>query len=140
MQLNVDLNNVPDTIPVPGPGIYDFTIAKPPEVKPAKNDANKNVVHIEITLDSDNEHKGRTLMDWVGIDSDMGKVRLKRLFKSMGIELTGTSVDLADLVNKRGRCVVTNQVDTSSGVQQMRANVGNYLIPGDQGYGVAAGK
>jgi hypothetical protein len=135
--IDLDLNALPDQVPVPPPAIYQFVITQAPEVKPSKEPNKKtgqhsNVVWVSLELDNDGDFKGFQMMDWLAIDSQQGQIRLKRLFMSCGQSLQ-PPLNLNNLVGARGYCVVSNKPDTSSGRVIMRANLGDYLIPGDQG-------
>lgn len=134
----LDLSTVPDTLPVPPAGIYQFKIEKAPEVKPSKEvneqlGRHSNVVNIAIKLQNPGEFMDKEMLDWANIDFENGKVKLRRLYLSCGLPATN-GVDLNQLVGKTGFCTVTNSVDSKSGRPIQRANIGDYLIPGEPGH------
>jgi hypothetical protein len=130
--LDIDLNNVPDEVPVPAAKPYRFRIDKVGEVKPQKEDTSKNTLHQQLILVSDDEFNGTELMDYIGVNSTPGQVRLKKLVKCLKLDI-GQQVNVNHFVGRTGWLMISHQIDSSSGRQIKRARVADYLLPGEAG-------
>lgn len=133
MKLQLNLDAVPNKVPVVAIGEYDGTIEKI-EQQDAKGDRKAQVsFQIKVSTDGSPE-KGKSLFDGFPneflIDpNSRTSVKLKHLIRSTGMTFNGSEIDMDELLNKSVRFTVThNNYTANDGTAQTAANIKDYLF------------
>jgi len=125
--LDVDFNDVPDSIPPIAPGEYEVEVVGVPEWKDDKKLTGKNLV-VVLRIVDEGQFKGRMLTDYISNKIDSWKVRVKRLILAAGFK-PGMGFDLTELAGRKVRVTVTARTyKDDSGQEQQSANLKDYII------------
>ncbi len=126
--LDINFGDVPDEYEMIEVGVYDAEIDGVPEVKVASS-GNGNVIHTKWKITSEGDFFGKTIMGFLCTWTDMGKVDIKKMLKSLGMDVDG-QVDLSECEGKVGRIVVSagTMTDKLTGDTKETRQIKEYLV------------
>lgn len=133
--------DVPDSIPVIGSGIYnaEITSAKVEDNKAKKagkseaEGAGQNVV-VEMKILNEGPFQGLKITSYIAFQNPYGKITLKRLLMSAKVDYS-QGVNTDDLPGKVAKIVIEQGTYTPpGGAPRPSSNIKDYLIPTDDGY------
>lgn len=134
MKLAINVNDIPTTVPVVEPGVYDCTIDKV-DLQAAEG-KRKEQYSFELSIVTEGPQKGRKLFDGFPTEflqnlESPATVKLGNLIRSSGYvpEVPG-EIDLEALKGKTVRVSVTHRPYTANdGTAQVAANIKEYIAP-----------
>lgn len=131
-QIKINFNDVPDEMLPVESGEYTVAINEMPTLR--TNDKGENSWSVVYTITSDGPMKGRKIYDqfgtkWLQDTSSIVAIRMKRLIIAAGLKIADDGFDLADLVGKELRIIVSHRVgkDAQTGEQKTFAQVKDYV-------------
>ena len=130
--IQVNLDEVPDSVPQLEPGTYTMLIDTA-YIKPSKNTAkpSNNLVLEMHVHDEANPSHGRKMTNYCNLgSSEYAKVNLRRIVKSAGLVPSTTGLNPSDLVGKFMKVLVVSEpyTDPATGEQRHRANIKEFLF------------
>lgn len=130
--IQINLEEVPDTVPQLEAGTYTMRIDKA-YIKPSKNlekPSNNLVLELHVE-DETNPSHGRRMTHYNNLgSSDFAKVGLRRIVKSAGLQPSSTGLNPTDLIGKFVKVLVVQQPysDPTTGEAGVRANIKEFLF------------
>ena len=144
--LDINLQDVPDSVPTVPPGMYTTEIQDATVEQNSKGDGQNLVINHKVVGPS-GDNVGRELKQWISLkpykNDSTGKqhlIGLVRVLKSAGVDpatlTNGAGFNTDDLKGKTTRVKVASRTVTKDGQQKEYTGIEEVLIPGDQGYAV----
>lgn len=144
--LDINLENVPDSVPQIPAGIYTFEITAA-NVEQNKSQDGQNLVIGTKVVGPAGDNVGRESKMWISLkpykNDSTGKqhlIPLVRVLKSAALDpaviTNGQGFDTNTLVGKTIRAKVASRTVTKDGQTREYTGIDETLIPGDQGYAV----
>ncbi len=126
-RLEMNFDEVPDKVPPFPPGLHEAVITETPTIEEARS-GKGNVLRV-VMRGQGGEVDGRMIFDSIPLWTEFGKVKVKHLAKSAGVEVGPEGLELEDLEGLTVRIqVVTRTYKDDSDIVQEVANVRDYVV------------